>query len=384
MTCRNSDLDKEIMSPLPRKGPYPLSAYVLWAMRDARDDALYEAMIRGVRKYHHHDFVRPAPPASCVWQAGQARLLHYPAVAAADGVKKERGLPLFIVPSMVNSAAILDMLPDHSFVRFWTARGHDVFLLEWGDSVLDEGQVDFDTLIECRLRAAVACAANFSGDRLCVAGYCMGGTILAAAYARLAPYVQALLFLAAPWDFYAAGSDLPRYVREGSGAALMMIEGCGRLSPQWYQAIFARLAAGDVAQKFAAFAALDPETDREKEALFVAVEDWLASGAALPAAIARVCVRDWYEKNYPARGMWRVGGEIVDPGQVTVPCLVVAPQRDKLVAPDSAAALAKKIPEARLFQPDCGHIGMMVGRQAQDRVWDPLYDWLQVIKSSIK
>jgi poly(3-hydroxyalkanoate) synthetase len=66
----------------------------------------------------------------------------------------------------------------------------------------------------------------------------------------------------------------------------------------------------------------------------------------------------------------------VDPSRLRLPCFVAAPGRDRIVPPESAAALAAAIPGAELHMPPAGHIGMVAGSAAQRVLWAPLAAWL--------
>ena len=109
---------------------------------------------------------------------------------------------------------------------------------------------------------------------------------------------------------------------------------------------------------------------------FVALEDWLNDGVALAAPVARECLLGWYGDNTPARGVWRVAGEAIDPTRIELPTLVAIPESDRIVPPQSAQALARAIPGAEVLEPASGHIGMVVGRRAEKGLWRPLGDWL--------
>src|SRR5690606_36852594 len=89
------------------------------------------------------------------------------------------------------------------------------------------------------------------------------------------------------------------------------------------QSVFAAVNEERTVHKFAAFAAMDP--DSAEAALFVAVEDWLTDGLDLPAPLAQACIRDWYGDHLPGRGAW------VDAAAITCPALVIAPSRDRLL-----------------------------------------------------
>ena len=88
----------------------------------------------------------------------------------------------------------------------------------------------------------------------------------------------------------------------------------------------------------------------------------------------------WYGDNAPARGAWRVAGQIVDPRRLDMPSLCMIPAQDRIVPPASAQALAQALngalPGTETLVPRLGHIGMMVSAGAESQVWRPLADWL--------
>jgi polyhydroxyalkanoate synthase len=72
-----------------------------------------------------------------------------------------------------------------------------------------------------------------------------------------------------------------------------------------------------------------------------------------------------------------VAGAAIAPARFNRPALVVLPARDRIVPPASAVALAAALPQASRLEPPLGHIGMIVGRQAENSVWGPLAGWLR-------
>ena len=97
----------------------------------------------------------------------------------------------------------------------------------------------------------------------------------------------------------------------------------------------------------------------------------------LAAAVARECLGGWYGGNTTAAGAWRVAGEVVAPGRLDLPCLAVIPERDRIVPPASALALAEAVPGADRLIPGAGHIGLMVGGRAPKTVWQPVLKWMR-------
>lgn len=361
-----SDKPAHRLRPLPVHVALANNAIIKMEAQGQDGKALVAEMLRGIKAYQDHDYRRPPNPMPVVWRAGTACLYHCPArrpVAAA-----------LIVPSMINRSHILDLLPDKSFTRWLAMQGIDVYLLDWGNPA-DDDTLSMDDIVMRRLLPAINAAAAQAGRKLPLygIGYCMGGTLLAAAATR-ADALSGAAFLASPWDFHAGDRILQNHIVAGTPSALQMMASRPALPVDWIQSVFAAVNEERTVHKFANFAAMN-QYSREAE-LFVAVEDWLNDGLDLPAPLARACITEWYGENKPGNGTWVIDGTSVDPAAVDFPALVVAPSRDRLVPADSALALARRLPRAAVLNPDIGHIGMMTGRGAE-AVWGRVAAWIK-------
>ena len=182
------------------------------------------------------------------------------------------------------------------------------------------------------------------------------------------------MLLATPFDFAAdappIAASLPAVEPWMSGT----LETLGWLPTDWIQALFFALDPLLVINKFLRFGDTDAATPEAAE--FVALEDWLNDGVPLAAPVAREALFDWYGRNTPAIGDWRIAGRTVIPEQVTVPALAMIPARDRIVPPASARALADRLPNATRADVALGHIGMVVSAGAPRRAWTTLHTWL--------
>ncbi|WP_232478705.1 alpha/beta fold hydrolase [Roseomonas rosulenta] len=321
------------------------------------------ALIAGMAGYRRHPFTREAPDPPAIWAEGGSRLLDYGG----------EGPAVLFVPSLVNRAYVLDLVPERSLMRWLPGQGFRTLLLDWGWPGEAERNFTLTDYVAGRLERALAAAPG----PVVLAGYCMGGLLAVAAALRRPDRVRALALLATPWDFH-AGPDGPRRAR--TAAALVpgldaLMEPTGALPVDAIQSLFAMLDPFGVAQKFRAFARLDPGSERAR--LFVALEDWLNDGIPLPAPVARQCLAGWYGRNEPGRLGWRIAGQVVDPAAWTGPAFVAIPERDRIVPPASAAAAAARLPVANTHIAAGGHIGMVAGAGAEAALWQPLSAWLR-------
>jgi poly[(R)-3-hydroxyalkanoate] polymerase subunit PhaC len=318
----------------------------------------------GVLAYRRHPYRRSLADPPVLWQSGTTRLLDYGGGA---------GVPLFVVPSLINRAYILDLLPGRSLLRSWAERGLRPFLVDWGRP--GEAERGFDlTRYVLQLEEALAAAAEAAGSAPVVLGYCMGGLLALALAERRVRELAGLVLLATPWDFHAERPEEARALAAAGGALMPLIEAWGEMPVDLLQAFFAAIDPFQVPRKFQAFAAAAPDSDRAR--LFVALEDWLNDGVPLAAAVARECLIDWYGGNTPGQGAWRVAGAPVRPERLRLPTLVVVPGGDRIVPPASAAALATRIPRADRLDPATGHIGMVAGGDAERLMWRPVGEWV--------
>ncbi len=354
-----------------RRGPRPLALHVAlaeWAWRTGSPTTLAE-FFRGVRAYRNHPYRRAGASATVVWRRDESRLRDY---------GEDESWPLLVVPSLVNRAYVLDLMPDASLLRYLGDHGIRPFLLEWGPAgrrmTLDDHIVD-------RLEPCFDWLRRTTGRRPLVMGYCMGGLLALALASRRPTDLAGLALLATPWDFHQGQGPADRLSAQRH--LLAALAGmAGGASVDLLQTLFASIDPMAVPRKFARFGALDPASTAALR--FVAIEDWLNDGVPLGADLTGHCILDWYGDNLPARGLWQIAGRPVRPQTLDIPAYVAIPARDRIVPAESALALAAELPLAEVIRPASGHVGMVVGARAARELWDPLLAWLRRIAATQK
>jgi len=335
----------------------------------ALDDAVFAtqaALARGIAAYRRHPYYRPAEQAAVIWERGTTQLLDHGG---------EGGVPVLFVPSLINRGWILDLHPGQGMLSWLAAHGVHPYRIEWGAPGEQERSFDVAGYVASRLEPALEVVSAGAGRPTMLAGYCMGGLLAIAAAVKRPELVRALLLLASPWDFHAEGA--------ARGAALAGIYRTSKpalgvlreLPVDIIQGLFAMHDPIVALRKFQRFAELDPNSAQAQA--FVALEDWVNDGVPLSLPVAEEAFLSWYELNSPGRGAWRVGGTVVDPAMLAMPSLVVVPGADKIVPPGSASAILQKLRHPTRLDPDSGHIGMVVGRNAKSTLWEPLAEWIR-------
>lgn len=372
-----------------RKGPHPLPVHMGMIAANMKgiedytqqfqsriDEADAVEMIRGIQLYQSHPYEPPILPTMTLWSSYGASV-QQPIEVSRNDVSSPIKAPLLLVPSLINKSNILDLTQDKSMLRWFHAQGHDVYLLDWGDLTSQE-VVNFNVedLISHILSEAIRCVSKTHGSKVNVLGYCMGGTLLMGAARMMQAHLNSMVLLAAPWDFHAKSSTLARNVRLWSPSVLPVINERGALPAQWVQALFASLNPEGAAHKFMKFASMDQDGSGAK--LFVSVEDWLNDGVDIPKNIAHDCIQKWFVRNETMQQQWCVDGHVVKPDHVECPVFVAASKKDGLVSYESAMNIINEASHAQFerLPLNCGHIGLIVGRDAVDDVWLPIHQWL--------
>lgn len=365
---------------LQRTGPYPLSVHLGMAASSwpvfseaqgfdlaAEMGGGLEKMLQGVKLYHSHPYKRTLPKLPVVFESGTVSVGRAEASNPAGAI--------LLVPSLINRSYILDLCEERSLARWLAAQGITAYLLDWGDAASDPKQEDLDALIMKRLVPAIARVAEIEGRPVAALGYCMGGTILTAAAIHAERHIDRLVMLASPWDFHAGSQSLLKRMKFWAPTARPYIEGGQALPVEGIQTLFASLDPAMAARKFSTFAEMDQGSPEAR--LFVATEDWLNEGVALAAGVAKDCIDGWFFENKPAQGAWQAGGVRIKPETLNKKLLIVSSRRDRLVEYESAAALKAHMPWAELLSPDCGHIGMIAGKDSIQKLWVPIAAWLK-------
>jgi polyhydroxyalkanoate synthase len=328
-----------------------------------------DLFLRGIERYRDHQYRREIVDPPVLWQDGSTRLLDYGGA----------GAPVLVVPSLVNRAYILDLMPEKSLLRWLASNGLRPLLVDWGAPGDLERRFTLTDYIAGRLEAALDAAATAAGEPLTVLGYCMGGNLALALAARRPRRVSALALLATPWDFHAERAEHARLLGALAPSLKAAFSALGELPVDVLQTLFAALDPLLALRKFSRFAELGDDDPRTRE--FVALEDWLNDGVPLALPVAEAVLTEWYGANATARGQWRIAGQIIDPARCMMRALVVVPAQDRIVPPGSARALGAALPAAETWTPSLGHIGMVVSREAPRVVWEPLRDWLLSLTS---
>lgn len=318
-----------------------------------------------------HERPRLAPTGrTTIYSHASTRLYRF----ARPEVPRFDGMPLLLIPSLINRWYVMDLRPGASLVEALTNAGIDTWCLDWGIPHDEERFVSWDEL-QARIARASRRVRKLTGaKRIGVLGYCMGGT-LAAIHAALQPdTVGALINLAGPIDFSRGGLLAhmvnPDWFDAGS------IADAGNVSPTQMQSGFVAMRPTlDLAK---IVSQIDNVGDEQTRIAFEALEEWSSDNIAFPAEAYRRYIGDLYQGNQLVAGEHRIAGKLADLAAIESPVLTIVASRDHICPPDAATALNDAVGSAvsDVLTVPGGHVGAVVGRRAAAEMYPATTAWL--------
>ncbi|MFN2556883.1 MAG: alpha/beta fold hydrolase [Nitriliruptorales bacterium] len=318
-------------------------------------------------------------PRTLVWAQGKARLYRY-----GTGANDRLPVPLLLVYALILRPYILDLVPRRSLVEALVARGFDVYLLDWGVPGKGDAELGLDDYVASYLPAAVCRIMELSSaPQVSMIGYCQGGTI-ATTYAGLFPEsVRNLVLLGAPiifdppsnseagfWTIWARQLTEPEYVTGHTGNVPANV-----LSSYVRAATRTLVTMTGTSNVFA----LMHERLQRDEALraWLAVCRWVDDAVPFPGRAFRQWIRSFYQGNLLASGRLRVRGRTAL-SQISASVLNIAGSQDSVTPLWQSGHTTDLIgsEDTQSLIVDAGHVGLVVGPNAKQDVWEPMMAWL--------
>ncbi|MEO7727448.1 MAG: class I poly(R)-hydroxyalkanoic acid synthase [Burkholderiales bacterium] len=305
-----------------------------------------------------------ATPGKVVYQNELMQLVQY-----APLTRKVYKRPLLILPPWINKFYILDMREKNSFVRWATEQGHTVFIASWVNPDATYAQKTFDDYLLKGPLAALDAIEKATGEReIDAIGFCLGGTLLAAALGYMAAKkddrIKSATFFASMIDFAEPG-ELEVFIDEKQVTALekKMLER-GYLEGSEMATTFNMLRANDLIWSFVVNNYLLGKDPFPFDLLY-----WNSDSTRMPAAMHSFYLRNMYINN-----LLRTPGGItlnkvpIDLNKVKIPLYFASTIEDHIAPWKSTYAGAQLFPgKVHFVLGGSGHIAGIVNPPAANK-----------------
>lgn len=207
------------------------------------------------------------------------------------------------------------------------AQGFEVYILSWKNPDETDADLGLDDYLQLGFHAALDHVAPDSKDKVHAVGYCLGGTLLAAAAATMArdgdDRLRTLSLLAAQVDFADAG-ELSLFINESQVAFLEHImETQGYLRAEQMAGAFRMLRSNDLIWSRVIRHYLLGERTPMNDLMA-----WNADATRMPARMHSEYLRQVFLENRLAKGQFKVSGAAVALTDIKVPIFAVGTEQD--------------------------------------------------------
>jgi len=291
-------------------------------------------------------------------------------------LRRRKKIPLLLVFALVNRPYILDLDPNRSLIGALLRRGHDVYLIDWGNPGPEHTDFSLGNYITDFYRQCVDFILYSHGiDRLNILGVCQGGVFSLAFTALFPQTVNRLITMVTPVDFHVPDFLLSKLL-QGIDMELL-IDTYGNIPGQLVNAVFLSLKPYALtSRKY--FDLLEQADSREQLLFFLKMEKWVNDN---PDQAGKACdqfVTDLFLRNHLVKNELYIDDQHIDLSRIRLPVLNIFADRDHIVPPSASRALSTQIKKCFYseYNFDGGHIGIYVSTKAQRVIPDTINLWL--------
>ena len=295
-------------------------------------------------------------PGKVVFRNDTFELIQY-----SPSVQRTYEIPLLIIPPWINKFYILDLNPKKSFVRWATEQGLTVFVVSWVNADEKQGRKSFsDYMREGFLEAVQAVQDATGAEKVNTIGYCIGGTLVAAALGYMAAKndhrVNAATFFTTQVDFEKAG-DLRVYVDEEQVKWIEeRMEEKGYLAGSRMADAFNLLRSNDLIWSYVINNYMLGKEPMPFDLLY-----WNSDSTQMPAGVHSFYLRECYLANKLSQGKMILDGVHIDLKKVKVPVYNLAARDDHIAPLPSVFKVGQYFGgETKLVVSGSGHIAGVV------------------------
>jgi len=303
--------------------------------------------------------------------------------------RKKHRVPLLLVPPLAATSMIFDLMPHRSIVRYFLAKGFDVYLVDWGDVTADHTDLSLETyVLEWMPQVLASVREESECEDVSIFSYCMGG-LLSLMYLATSgdPHVRNLITVASPVDMHqsgVAGKVLSAIYQPAQTISSILNFSLLDLParyfhvPGWTSSLMFKLTnpMGSVINTFEKFLNL---WDREYLQESLTMSKWFDDMVDYPGETIRDMAVHMALNNKIAVGKMRIGETQAEFDAIHCSILAFAGDSDKLVGISAARKVLDIVSseDKEFCVVQGGHAGVFAGSRASQNTWRVSSDWLE-------
>lgn len=309
-------------------------------------------------------------------------------ISVESEVNRSRNIPVLLVPPLAATSMIFDLMPHRSVVRYFLAKGFDVYLVDWGDVTADHKGLSLESYVMDWMPQIVdATLAHAKAKDLSVFSYCMGG-LLSLMYLATSgdQRIRNLVTVASPVDMHQSGVA-GKFLSAVYGPAqkvsnllnISVLDMPAKMFhvPGWVSSVTFKLTnpIGSVINSYEKFLNL---WDREFLEERLTMSKWFDDMVDYPGETIKDMAVHMMINNRIAKGEMRIGKAKAKFKKINCSILAFAGEGDKLVSIKAAHKILDIVSstDKEFCVVPGGHAGVFAGASAPAHTWTLSADWL--------
>ena len=310
-------------------------------------------------------------PKDAVYKEDKMVLYHYEA-----RTKKQNPIPLLIVYALVNRPYMADLQEGRSMIQGLLNAGIDVYLVDWGYPDEGDRYLALEDYINGYLNNCVDKIRETHGiNKINILGICQGGTFSLCYAALHQEKVKNIITTVTPVDFQTKDDLLSKLVKHVD--IDLLIDAEGNLTGETMNSIYLSLKPFQLmGQKYVDLVNILDDTKKMRN--FMRMEKWIFDSPDQVGEAFLEFAKQFYQENGLVKGTVKIGDDMVDLQNITIPVMNIYARDDHLVPPDSSKALGGCVSSKDYSELEFpgGHIGIYVSGKAQHMIPPAVGKWL--------
>lgn len=299
------------------------------------------------------------------------KLYHY-----SSSQKTHKNTPLLIVFATINKTEILDLMPQHSFIKGLLNHGIDVYLLDWNAPRIEDIHITIDDYVLKHLASCVDFITKQNQiKKIDLLGICQGG-LFSLCYNALFKNIKNLILISTPVNFNTRYHAMPNLLKRLDESIFIDLNQNipGFLIKQFFVSLRPFEVVGKKYLKY-----MEVFKNKETSNKFLLIEKWWQDTHDQTLASFLQMITIFCKKNALFKGELQLDQKKICLNTITNPILNIIAKQDAIVAMSSSKAL-KQLTTSKHYEEllvMTGHLGIYLNEKHINRVTQKISAWLQ-------
>ncbi len=293
--------------------------------------------------------------------------------------EKTYNVPIILIPPLMTTTDIFDLIPEHSLANTLTENGFNVYLVDFGKPERIDSHLKIDDyILNFIYRAVHMTKKHCDAKQVTLLGYCLGGTfsiIYGSVSLDIKDDVKNVINIAGPVDL----KHLPFFnliFKPFKKEWFMLADKFGCIPKELLTIIFK--ICDPVKYIRRPFHVLEKSWDRDFLVKYQALGDFFNNFQNLPAATFKQ-IFEIISANGLISGNLKLLDQKVSLSNFKANLLAFSGSKDTFIPPDSVRQVQKYIStkDSQYAELPFGHVSIMGSEKAKPTIWKTCVDWLK-------